>query len=189
MGQPGSDAPPCNPPPAQEDGLPAPVGAVNDAEQQLQGVAEVKMQEKAAFKALGFLDRFLAVWIFLAMVIGIILGNFVTETGPALERGKFVGVSVPIGKCLAELVISDSVPVAALRLQLADTRLLAHAAIGLLVMMYPIMCKIRFELLHHVLSERAIWKQIAFSLIANWLVAPFLMVSFLVTGLASLGGH
>ncbi|ETS78407.1 hypothetical protein PFICI_10469 [Pestalotiopsis fici W106-1] len=52
----------------------------------------------SAFKSLGILDRFLAVWIFLAMLIGILLGNFVPETGPALEKGKFVGVSVPIGK-------------------------------------------------------------------------------------------
>lgn len=49
------------------------------------------------FSSLGLLDRFLAVWIFLAMAIGIILGNFVPSTGPALQRGKFVGVSVPIG--------------------------------------------------------------------------------------------
>lgn len=52
----------------------------------------------SAFKSLGLLDRFLAVWIFLAMAIGIILGNFVENTGPALQKGKFVGVSVPIGK-------------------------------------------------------------------------------------------
>lgn len=51
----------------------------------------------SAFKGLGLLDRFLALWIFLAMATGIILGNFVPETGPALQKGKFVGVSVPIG--------------------------------------------------------------------------------------------
>lgn len=51
----------------------------------------------SAFKSLGWLDRFLALWIFLAMAVGIILGNFVPSTGPALEKGKFVGVSVPIG--------------------------------------------------------------------------------------------
>ena len=49
-------------------------------------------------KALGWLDRFLAVWILLAMIIGILLGNFVQQTGPALQKGKFVGVSVPIGR-------------------------------------------------------------------------------------------
>lgn len=52
----------------------------------------------SAFKSLGLLDRFLAVWILLAMIIGVILGNFVPNTGPALQKGQFVGVSVPIGK-------------------------------------------------------------------------------------------
>lgn len=51
----------------------------------------------SSLKGLGWLDRFLALWIFLAMAIGIILGNFVPSTGPALQKGKFVGVSVPIG--------------------------------------------------------------------------------------------
>ncbi|KAL8685551.1 MAG: hypothetical protein Q9224_005772, partial [Gallowayella concinna] len=45
----------------------------------------------SAFKGLGLLDRYLAVWILLAMAIGIILGNFVPNTGPALQKGKFVG--------------------------------------------------------------------------------------------------
>jgi arsenite transporter len=52
----------------------------------------------SAFKSLGLLDRFLALWILLAMIIGILLGNFVPNTGPALQKGQFVGVSVPIGK-------------------------------------------------------------------------------------------
>ncbi len=51
----------------------------------------------SAFKNLGILDQFLALWIFLAMLIGILLGNFVPNTGPALQKGKFVGVSIPIG--------------------------------------------------------------------------------------------
>ncbi|KAK8074519.1 arsenical-resistance protein [Apiospora hydei] len=102
------------------------------------------VRKVSAFKALGLLDRFLAVWIFLAMVVGVLLGNFVPQTGPALERGKFVGVSVPI-------------------------------AVGLLVMMYPILCKVRYESLHEIMSHRGIWKQIAFSVFMNWIVAPFLM--------------
>jgi ACR3 family arsenite transporter len=51
----------------------------------------------SAFKSLGWLDRFLALWIFLAMAIGIILGNFVPNTSHTLQKGKFVGVSIPIG--------------------------------------------------------------------------------------------
>lgn len=51
----------------------------------------------SVFKSLGILDQFLALWIFLAMLVGILLGNFVPSTGPALQRGEFVGVSIPIG--------------------------------------------------------------------------------------------
>jgi ACR3 family arsenite transporter len=54
-------------------------------------------RKQSAFKSLGWLDRFLAVWILLSMIIGILLGNFVPNTNAALEKGKFVGVSVPIG--------------------------------------------------------------------------------------------
>jgi len=59
----------------------------------------------SAFKSLGWLDRFLAVWIFLSMAIGILLGNFVPNTGPALQKGKFVGVSVPIGMSKCSLLV------------------------------------------------------------------------------------
>jgi ACR3 family arsenite efflux pump ArsB len=52
-----------------------------------------------------------------------------------------------------------------------------RVAIGLLVMMYPIMCKVRFETLHHVFQTREIWKQIAFSIVLNWIIAPLVMVS------------
>lgn len=102
-------------------------------------------KEGSAFNALGWLDRLLALWIFLAMAIGIILGNFVPDVGPALQQGKFVDVSIPI-------------------------------AIGLLVMMYPILCKVRYETLHRVFAHRQIWKQIGFSIFINWIVAPFFMV-------------
>jgi ACR3 family arsenite transporter len=55
-------------------------------------------KKDSAFKSLGILDRFLALWILLAMAIGIILGNFVPSTGPTLQKGHFVGVFIPIGK-------------------------------------------------------------------------------------------
>ncbi|KAK4063321.1 hypothetical protein Purlil1_14167 [Purpureocillium lilacinum] len=116
-----------------------------DLEGQVDRDGNGKEDTMSAFKGLGWLDRFLALWIFLAMAIGIILGNFVPSTGPALQKGKFVGVSVPI-------------------------------AVGLLVMMYPILCKVRYESLHKLLAQRSMWKQILFSVVVNWVVAPFLMV-------------
>jgi hypothetical protein len=70
---------------------------VADMEKQNDPNCRKQTSKQSAFKSLGLLDRFLAVWIFLAMAIGIILGNFVPNTGPALQRGTFVGVSIPIG--------------------------------------------------------------------------------------------
>ncbi|KAM3065931.1 arsenicals resistance [Clarireedia jacksonii] len=106
---------------------------------------EEPQPQSSLFKSLSLLDRFLALWIFLAMAIGIILGNFVPNTAETLQRGTFVGVSVPI-------------------------------AIGLLVMMYPILCKVKFETLHHAFRTRDIWIQIAFSVVVNWIVAPLVML-------------
>lgn len=85
-------------------------GPTTDVEKQVNPESSDRPQEKqSAFKNLGILDRFLAVWIFLAMAIGIILGNFVPNTGPALQQGKFVGVSIPIGECFrsCSFVTSD----------------------------------------------------------------------------------
>ncbi|KAF2211671.1 hypothetical protein CERZMDRAFT_59634 [Cercospora zeae-maydis SCOH1-5] len=82
------------------------------------------------------------------MALGIILSNLVPSTGPTLQRGEFVGVSIPI-------------------------------AIGLLVMMYPILCKVRYETLHHLLKTRSLWYQIGISFVLNWILAPLFM-----TGLA-----
>ena len=59
----------------------------------------------SAFKGLGWLDRLLALWILLAMIIGVLLGNFVQNVGPALQRGTFVGVSIPIGECSSRLLL------------------------------------------------------------------------------------
>ena len=50
------------------------------------------------------------------------------------------------------------------------------AAIGLLVMMYPILCKVRYETLHLAFHSRDLWLQIAFSIVLNWFIAPLLMV-------------
>jgi ACR3 family arsenite transporter len=43
-------------------------------------------------------------------------------------------------------------------------------------MMYPILCKVRYETLHHIFRERKIWVQIGFSIVVNWIIAPLVMV-------------
>ena len=43
-------------------------------------------------------------------------------------------------------------------------------------MMYPILCNVRYETLHLILRQKALWKQIGFSLFVNWIIAPFFMV-------------
>ncbi|KAF9876512.1 arsenical-resistance protein [Colletotrichum karsti] len=120
-------------------------GAGRDVEQQQPSETD-STGEPSMFKSLGLLDRFLAVWIFLAMLIGILLGNFVPNAGPALQQGKFVGVSVPI-------------------------------AVGLLVMMYPILCKVQYEKLHDIFRTREIWVQLGFSIVINWIIAPLFMLA------------
>ena len=102
-------------------------------------------KKRSVYAGLGWLDRLLALWILLAIIIGMILGNFVPNISEKLQQGEFVGVSVPI-------------------------------AIGLLVMMYPILCKVQYETLHRVFAHRQIWIQIGFSIFVNWIVAPLLML-------------
>ncbi|KAK4463088.1 arsenical-resistance protein Acr3 [Cladorrhinum samala] len=125
------------------------IGVESDPEKQVElppcCVAPRDGSDISTFKALGFLDRFLAIWIFLAMLIGILLGNFVDNVGPALQKGTFVDVSIPI-------------------------------AIGLLVMMYPILCKVQYEKLHEIFRERGVWVQLGFSVVVNWIVAPLVML-------------
>jgi len=43
-------------------------------------------------------------------------------------------------------------------------------------MMYPILCKVQYEILHRIFSHRGVWKQIGFSVFVNWIVAPLFMV-------------
>lgn len=54
--------------------------------------------KESVYKGLGWLDRLLALWILLAIVVGILMGNYVDGIEEALQKGKFVQVSVPIGQ-------------------------------------------------------------------------------------------
>lgn len=68
---------------------------------------EARAAKQSVYKSLGWLDRLLALWILLAIIIGILLGNFVDGVETALQRGKFVDVSIPIGK-LTIMVLLDA---------------------------------------------------------------------------------
>ena len=79
----------------QTEGSADPNATSNIEKQVLPAATQTK---KSVYAGLGWLDRLLALWILLAIVIGILVGNFVHGAEEALQRGKFVNVSVPIGK-------------------------------------------------------------------------------------------
>ncbi|MEV7777198.1 ACR3 family arsenite efflux transporter [Kitasatospora sp. NPDC088351] len=90
---------------------------------------------------LSFLDRFLAVWILVAMAAGLGLGRLTPGLGDALAKVTVTGVSLPI-------------------------------ALGLLVMMYPVLAKVRYDRLDTVTRDRRL---LIPSLVLNWVVGPALM--------------
>jgi ACR3 family arsenite transporter len=90
---------------------------------------------------LSTLDRFLPVWIGLAMVAGLLLGRLVPGLGDALSRVEVGGVSLPI-------------------------------ALGLLVMMYPVLAKVRYDRLDSVTGDQRL---LVSSLLLNWVLGPALM--------------
>ncbi|MEV8319361.1 ACR3 family arsenite efflux transporter [Streptomyces sp. NPDC059900] len=90
---------------------------------------------------LSFVDRFLAVWILVAMAAGLGLGRLVPGLGDALAKVTVTGVSLPI-------------------------------ALGLLVMMYPVLAKVRYDRLDTVTRDGRL---LIPSLALNWVLGPALM--------------
>lgn len=94
-------------------------------------------------KRLSLLDRYLTVWIFAAMAIGVTTG-YLFQSG--VDR---FNAALTVGK---------------------HTNLLI--AVGLVVMMYPPLAKVKFELMHKVFADA---KVVGLSLLQNWIVGPVLM--------------
>ncbi|WP_402463204.1 ACR3 family arsenite efflux transporter [Isoptericola aurantiacus] len=90
---------------------------------------------------LSTLDRWLPLWIGLAMVGGLLLGRFVPGLGGALEALEVGGISLPI-------------------------------ALGLLVMMYPVLAGVRYDRLAAVTGDARL---LVSSLLLNWVLGPALM--------------
>ncbi|WP_454113467.1 ACR3 family arsenite efflux transporter [Microbacterium maritypicum] len=92
-------------------------------------------------RRLSTLDRWLPLWIGLAMVGGIVIGRFIPGVSDLLARLEVGGISIPI-------------------------------ALGLLVMMYPVLAKVRYDKVAAVTGDK---KLLLSSLALNWLVGPALM--------------
>jgi len=97
------------------------------------------------------------------MVLGVVIGEFAPHVQQSFDVIDFHGVSV-----------RESIPTS----ETHKTRILTcpAIAIGLIVMMWPILTQVQYEQLPKVFSRRRIWGQLGISLFINWIIGPFMML-------------
>lgn len=110
-------------------------------------------------------------------VKGVVTAGQIYKQLSLLDRYLFVWIFAVMGLALLIGYYVDGIKKRLSVVEIASVSL--PIAIGLWVMMYPVLCKVRYELLYKMLRRGRLGKNLAISLVLNWLVGPALM-----TGLA-----
>jgi len=126
------------------------------------------------YKSLSFFDRYLAFFILLAMITGVLIGVYAPKrVERAFGGAEWQGVSV---RKSAFLHSSLDAQKRFFALNIAAHHLIA-ILVGLIIMMWPVLTKVQYEVLPLLFRSRRLWVHIIVSCFLNWILAPFIMLA------------